>query len=648
MRFFKPLTLCALCLSLLVASLVAGCAAPRELKLGTTHELIQKKAKRQGPILWQIPLGSTVVDAMHLIGTESLLVGLKEDTSSLANLQFRLVERNTGKIRWQFNRKKYATYHLLAEGKDALIFRVQEGEDVQLLALDLRTGQPKWKKDFSGKHVDISSVLGNEQLVIDNWSEGNMQVTLLDLDNGTSVWEHKSSIPDSVLHLAPIVSQSLVWKFAKGVEAVSLKNGQQQWVRSDLNLENAPSPQLWRDMLLVIHSDSKLSALDQSTGKNRWTTVLPDGVTYTNIFPNLQNIYLRGVRMSQEEDVPRHFLLALHRDTGQLLWTRWLKDLSVSNLLESGGLVYFGTPRTLEAFHVKNGKGVFSTEVTTTGRTYPIRIRKLKDRILYMGELVVGAYDAKSGKEMYKRGVTPVSPEGYLDGLDAAIPRLKEDMAQVFGQAPDNSAANFALAEARNYQNLSNQYHARADELYSEGMWSTGSISGQNALSSAQGARLSADIYSSASRMQSTIALSMATIQLGDILGKVLKAKGIQTSMERLQYYRNSILTAYAQAETEDYVYRPHLVYRSTDNEFNGVSIIHLPTGKRRMVYLSPNYLTQGLWNIVDVKNGVVFHHGLGLDPSRYGYGNSHPLPGYGDVKTLQPFLIATTVDLPK
>ena len=45
---------------------------------------------------------------------------------------------------------------------------------------------------------------------------------------------------------------------------------------------------------------------------------------------------------------------------------------------------------------------------------------------------------------------------------------------------------------------------------------------------------------------------------------------------------------------------------------------MHLLTGQSVVEVFSPSYLEYGFRNLVDFENGVVYHHGLGLDPEKY------------------------------
>jgi len=145
-------------------------------------------------------------------------------------------------------------------------------------------------------------------------------------------------------------------------------------------------------------------------------------------------------------------------------------------------------------------------------------------------------------------------------------------------------------------------------------------------------------------RMEMVIGLGLTAMEVADMLKNYFEAKSLESTIERQELFRASILSAYSEAETEDFVYRPDREFRSVEDDFVGVAVIHLPTGRRRFTALSPTYLGYGLWNVVDFERGIVIHHGIGLDPSRYEFSEPHKLFPYGKIRTVQNFLIASPV----
>ena len=77
-------------------------------------------------------------------------------------------------------------------------------------------------------------------------------------------------------------------------------------------------------------------------------------------------------------------------------------------------------------------------------------------------------------------------------------------------------------------------------------------------------------------------------------------------------------------------------------------SVIHLPTGRRRETLLSPQYLSYGLWNLINFEKGMVYYNGIGMDPSAYQLSEARRYYPYKKVRTIKTFLIAMPVKIPR
>jgi outer membrane protein assembly factor BamB len=613
---------------------LGGCAAEsRSLLVGTPERVIRQRASRMPASLWQIPLGPALVEDMQILGPDRLLVGLRKDFPDLPNLDYMLVDTAKGEVVWRYQRNgDRSLYYLLFALKDLLLFRIERGKTISLLALDPQTGRQVWTARAEGSGIMQLPVLASSRIMVVNPRGNKVQLTALKLEDGSMVWEKTESAGNSASSPAPIVDGQDIVIFYRGIERLSSTDGHRVFLLPDLTFnENVPPPQLEGDDLWAIDSANKMVSLNASSGKIRWTAVLPGGVSYTNIYPYGGRIYLRGITDGGDSK-----LYSVRRDNGDVVWTYTGKEQSISNLLESSGVLYFGTPTSLVALDASSGKRVFSSLVTTTGRTFPVRIRKFHDRVVYIGELVVAAYDAKTGALRYRQGVTPICPECHLNGLDAAVPRLKEELQGVTGR-PAGDLQRLATEEMKKYQNLANTYASQAQAARSRGDSLTYSVASMKSAFAQHEAKL-----------QANTAFVYAVLDLGLAVRRALETAAIKTSIERQELFRKSILSAYDKAESEEYVYRPHLEWVSAEDSFTTLSIVHLPSGKRRETYLSPNYLSYGLWNVVDFKKGVVYHHGIGMNPSLYELSEPRRLYPYSSVRTIETFLIAMPVEIPR
>lgn len=606
----------------------------RELFPNTPDEVIAKRAAQQGKPLWQIPLGPALIEDMQAAGPDRLLVSLRKDFPGLPNIDTLMVDTAKGEVLWRYSRDKHkGQYDCLLSLQDLLLYRVDKGKTATLLALDTADGREKWMANFKGEKVMFIPFLAGGAALAINPGPDSVELTALDLEDGRPLWQRTFKAAAG-LPVPQSVGEAL-YVFYNGIEKLSPQDGKTGFARPEIVFDgSSPPPLIEEGMIWAISSGGKLSALDASTGQDKWTVGLPGDIGFTNIFPLGPRLYLRGV-----DATSAHRLLAVNRDDGRLLWGYAIFEPNVSNLIESGGLLYFGTPTSLVAVDASNGRQVFSTLATTTGRAFPIRLREAGEKIIYIGELVVAAYDAKTGSLVYKQGMTPGAGELHLNGLDAAAPNLKETLTEAQNPAGGQrkQQANFATAEVARYQNMSLTYRSQANYY-----WNKGDMLGSSVATVKQG------FAQHEARLQAMSAFVFSVVDVALLIRQVLNARSIKTAIERQEMFRKSILASYAQAETADYVYRPHLIFHGVADDFSGLSIIHIPTGKRRETILSPHYLSYGLWQIVDFDKGVVYHSNIGLDPSRYELSGARAYYPYSKAKTVNTFLIAQPAKIPR
>jgi outer membrane protein assembly factor BamB len=622
---------------LAVAIIAAGCIAEsRNLLVGTPEEVIRQRASRMPAPFWQIPLGPALVEDMQILGPDRLLVGLKKDFPGLPNLDYMLVNTEKGQVVWRHKRNSDgAMYHVLLALKDLLLFRIEAGKTVSLLALDPQTGRELWTSKAQGSGIMHLPVLASSRIVTAIPSGNAVQLAAVNLEDGAVAWEKTVPTGGGASWPAPMVDGEDILLFYKGIERLSSMDGHRAFLQPDLNFdENSPPPQLEGDEIWAIDALKKLTWLNANNGKVRGRADLPPDAKYTNIYPLGGKIYLRAITEGGDSR-----LYSLRSHDGEIVWTHTGKEQSVSNLLEGGGLLYFGTPTSLVALEAASGKQVFSSLVTTTGRTFPVRIRTVRDQVVYIGELVVAAYDAKTGALRYSHGMTPICPECHLNGLDAASPRLKEELQQASSKPIGNlgDLSNLATAEMVRYQNLANTYSGQAWDMASRGDYIGSDL-----------ASMKSSFAKHEAKLQANTAFVYAVVDLGLVLRRALEAAAIKTSIERQELFRRSILGAYNQAESAEYVYRPHLEWGSAGDSFTTLSVVHIPSGKRRDTYLSPTYQSYGLWNLIDFEKGVVYHHGVGMNPSVYELSEARRLYPYSSARTVNNFLIAMPVEIPR
>jgi outer membrane protein assembly factor BamB len=611
---------------------LAGCGIKHVMRPPAPDPVIMKRASRQPQPRWVLPLGPTLVEDMRLLDHDRLLVGLeKNDIFSLHDMDYLLVDTERGNILWRYECAKDAACRLLLDSADLILFQETKGEEVSLVAVDAKNGITAWSSDVGSGKVAIVPDAAGDRIIAVNEDEKNTMSSAFHLKTGEKLWQRKFSSGSGI---PPIIAEEAMWLFSSGVECISLKDGATRWIRTDLQpVGEGPPPQLDGNMLVIFPAGNTLTALNAGTGKSLWSMALPADGQYTNIYPYGGRIYLRGVT---KEAGRRFKLYAVDAATRKLLWTYGGAEPSVSNLIESGGRLYFGTATSLTAVDVSSGKELFSSAVSTAGRAYPVHIRKIDKKVIFIGELAVAAYDAATGRQVYRHGMTPISNDAYLGGLDASLAHLKETAAKRQPESPSGGITRMAAAESARYQNAANSYHKLERNYYSKGDYY-----------GSQSAGIQADLNRAQARNMATVSFASALSDLAVTLFMRSIEKSMEGVMRKQQQARSSLLLSCGLAETAEYVYRPHLVRRSAEDAFANVSVVRLRDGKRKDFVLSPQYGLYGLWNIIDFEKGVVYHHGIGMDPARYRYSEQSLIP-FVKMQTIDSHLIAAPMDIPR
>ncbi|UCC75047.1 MAG: PQQ-binding-like beta-propeller repeat protein [Gemmatimonadota bacterium] len=613
----------------------------------TPPEAIERLAAREEPPLWRIPLGAVHVDDMRPLGPGRLLVGLKEDKPRLPNQDYLLVDLAAGTVLWRFERKEKGEFEPILALSDIIVFRARERDKYTIVVVDADSGTERWKTSIKGDEVRFYPLPTFDRILVERRDKKRVELTALTLSDGERAWRNEHERDDSERGPPPpTIWMGAVWQFYAGVECIDPEDGTVLWSRTDLVRDLADPPPQVEGESLFLALGHDLVALDIPSGATTWSASLSGYTVVTNIYPYDATIYVRGVANEtgrRTSDGRGAFLLsAFRRDDGAFLWSRRTVQPTVSNLVEVDGRLYVATPTSLVAIDAASGEEAFEAEVESTARLYPVQIRAYPDRIAFIGELLVAAYDPVTGDQSYRHGVTPISQETSLSGLDASIPRLQAQLTQLastLGGSAGPGAGTFAAAEATRYQNLANHYHNQAFS--------------QRQLGDYQGAAMSdlrGQMESDWSGAFSGIAMVASLIELHAQLRRIELQAEMATyegMLERQELFRRSILAAYAMAQAGDYVFRPSLQW-SRGETYIALTLIHLPTGRRRITALSPDYLRYGLWNYVDIERGIVYHHGIGLDPSAYEYSQKHNFEFSGKVRTVNTFLIAAPLRVPR
>lgn len=599
--------------------------------MSTTDENILKRASKQQKALYQLPIGHQLLETLQAVGPNTLLLGLRENSPQLKFSEYWLVQADSGSILWRYPCDK-GEYSAFWVSDSNIVLKKDEKKKISLIGLDLDTGNALWEKTFPTAKNGLMLEPETENLINYTFDKGSIVISSIALKDGTTNWENQLSA-DWETPPFLIIEDEKVFVFSNALTVMDLRNGTKVFDVEALGIKSLDPllPSFDEQHLFLLDEDGKLVCMDKRLGRILWKQGLPESVRVTNISSSSKEVYVRG----EDKNLKFH-LFSFSKNEGTSNWNITCNEGLTSNLLEDGENLFFASYSKLYAVDVSTGEPKFTKSVTKTGRSFPIALRLTGDKVVFIGELVVAGYDATSGKLAYRYGFSPIDINLHFNGLDASLPKLRQQLGNEQDFTP-SGVAEMASNRRAYYQKMSDTNYS--DYLKYRRQTQPGSgFKANRAWNRSQ-------LYSNMARMQSALSVSFALIELGSALEQVMQANATQAEIRKQEYYRKSILDVYSMALSEDYVFRPNLKYFDTDDEYVCVSLIKLASGKKQDYLLSPQYLEYGLWNLIDFERGVIYHHGVGMNPEKYKVSKSKRTP-LVRFKTVETFLVAQPINL--
>lgn len=592
---------------------------------------LRTEAAKGKPVAWKLPLGAGRIGDMAFHAPGRLLVSLRKDQSVAGDQYAMMVDTATGRPLWRYEpMDRKGEYSRILTTGNLILYSFNRTGNKTLVAVSSTDGTESWATPEIPGPVVFQPILGQGVMLATQSGEKTATITAYDLGSGAMRWERQfSRSGESAAPPAPMTALDALWTFFGAAEKLSARDGKTVWRRDDIRLGGTgPAPQLAGNSLYLTDAGGQVHRLAADTGKTVWTMTPPAGVTATNLFPLNDRVYLRGIDAKSK----RYPFIAMDRQTGRMLWHRITREPIVSNLLEYKGRVFFATPTGVGSRDQASGKRYFERTITNSGRTYPVHLKRFGDKVIFIGELIVAAVDAESGKLRYSHGLDPVELGASMTSLDGRLEKLLAKQAAASGEAPSGALAmaEFHNGMSQSYQDMSSRYAKLSDD----GVISTGAAMDQMKVNNQR------------ARAEARMALAFSMQALGEELAKMIAAKALARTIVRQKFQRGAILAAYGGMEFGEYAYRPANDYRAADNKFITINVIHLPTGRIRKTSLSAPHSDFGLWNLIDFERGVVYHNGVGLDPADYQYSGQTSI--FDGAEYLNSFLIAQPVTIPR
>lgn len=650
---------------LLVPTLALGACGPSvHVRMAAERPAIARLAAEAAPPRWRIPLGASVVEDLQAIGGDALYLALRNDNAELTAADLMLVDRRRGEVLWRHDRAALpGEYTLLGEAGGHLLLRVDGADATTLLSLHRDTGERRWQQRFEGG-LERQHLLAGAVVVAQATAQ-ELRLWALSLADGRELWAREHPAPATAS--ATLADAESVWVLGDGIERLRGFDGNTLWRRAGIALAaGGPPPQRFDGTLHLLDKAHALRSLSAASGEDVGRARIDPQYRITNIYPTGERIYLRGRRVSSADGPgalqarleatvrqsvrnalgsgtaapDNHVLLAVSRDRGTTDWVHNTGEPSVSNIIELEDRLFHATASRLVCLDRVTGELRFARLVTNAGENYPVRIRPAGGHIVYLGEWMVAAFDPDTGQPAYRHGMNPV-PDGSasLSGLDRAIARLQSRLGR---DTPTSRGIATSLGQtASRLQNSANSYHAKANFYFGQSQVAATPGRRSDLFYRSVQARNSAQIESAFSGAYRSMAMTMAIWDLNAALEQAARQAALESEIAHARLYRKALLNGFPEAEGPRHVYRPHNSLR----DFVGVAVVNLESGARKDVMLSPQYQDYGIWNHVDAEQGVIYHHGIGLDTTAH-----RSLPqrrGLSTFHILESFLLARPFDAP-
>ena len=649
----------------------------KQIRRQTVHakdSIIRYCASQEDPVRWSLPIGATFTDDLRMVAPGRLLLGSRKDDLVFPGIDYALVDARTGTVLWRYNRgnKPEAYYEVLSAADNKIVFLINEesNKDVKytLLAIDAQSGAEQWNQSWvSTGTVQTYPVPGKDLVITSIAKKRDLTVTAVRLSDGKTAWRTDRQQKEDRAAPPIFVDEGDVYIFHKGLEKTSGESGNRLWSRSDIVVDGeCAGPKIAGDLLWLTDTRGVLHTLNRSTGATIYKTPLPEAMRYTSICPESSRVYVLGASTLQTlgSDDARFFLGAVSRQDGNLLWTAMLKEPGLSNLVEANGRLYVGTPSSLLAFEAGTGRALFSAKTSDAHAGYPIMISSYEDKIVWIGEFDVVALDPATGRQLYHHKVKPIQEfsSDYLKmALNVAQANFDKIAAQHGKKAGPPDAYGGPVGSAQqlaNLQSLASFHSMRAAELSRK-------VGDQGSQNQMKLARTEVKIE----RMQAITAIDgqIAILQINAAFDRAIAMANLmfsgwdlyfamqedaarrfaEGSLKEFRLFSRPVLSTALASQIGDYFVRPNVKKLAGGDTFLTLTVIHLPSGRRRDTYLSPEYGLHGYWNVVDLSEGIVYHAGIGINPSKYHFSEPYK-SAIGMTEAIEGFLIAAPIKIPK
>ncbi len=584
-------------------------------------EQLQKEAAKYKLAKWKIPLNQDVIENMLVLDGERAVLSLRNYNRDLKRDRIIVVDLAKGRMLWSRSAAEDENdISIVAVSKKYILIKSNSKNTTRLTALKIRSGQPVWKKELTTTGWVMVQQLDKNHVILATANNSNVEYQYIKISSGKKQWSYRSAKRSNPLTNVIAYKKGIIIP-ADQLISLSRLDGRVLWKFKAIKYPaNTAAPILSSGSLYIVDSENALNKINLSKGKLIWRHKNPRQYRLTAIDVSKTQVYLRGLEDTGAR--PTSVFIKIDRQRGRLKWRTSIKDkLSlVSNLLEYKGYIYVASPTTLYAFRKKTGKIKFSQVVSRSQLSlYPVTLRRVDKNIVFAGELTIAAFYATTGKKIYRRALTGISPAADLSALETSIKRLQKKNTEKENQTGEIWRCVSCL--------MSVNAQARANELYSKS-WTRG-LTDYEAIEGGMARKMS--------KVYAAIGVYETAVSLSELIYTGLISKMDKENLARHKLIHTTIINAYPAMMTPNYIYRPTRSMNLIDpdaGEFMQITAINLRNGKKSKTSTSVPYKDYGLWIYVDEKKQIAYQQSIGFSPN--------------EDKPLMSYLIAKPVVLPR
>ena len=210
--------------------------------------------------------------------------------------------------------------------------------------LNADTGEVLWRHDSEIPIFSSPAVAGGRVYIGEGFhQDSGCHLTCLDAKSGELIWRFKTT---SHVESTPFISEGKLYFTAggDGVYCIDALEGQEIWHYPDVHADIAPVVHAGKVYFGTGYGDYRVYAVAAQTGEEIWTKQMAYPVWGSpSVHENLVFFGTGTGNFSESAPLPRGKAVALHAETGEIVWEYEAKDAVHTAIANRDGKVTFGS-----------------------------------------------------------------------------------------------------------------------------------------------------------------------------------------------------------------------------------------------------------------------------------------------------------------